>query len=48
MGPALFCTDKNMSVYLSVVEKLLNLKEFDLKFILDNGKNLTTYGKVSI
>ena len=48
MGPALFCTDKNMSVDLSVVEKLLNLKKFDLKLILANGKRLTTYGKVKV
>ncbi len=48
MGPALFCTDKNISVDLSVVENLLNLKRFDLKFILDNGKKLITYGKVKV
>ena len=48
MGPALFCTDKNMSVDLSVVEKLLNFKKFDLKLILANGKKLTTYGKVKV
>ncbi len=43
-----FAQIKNISVDLSVVEKLLNLKEFDLKFILDNGKILTTYGKVKV
>ncbi len=48
MGPALFCSDKNMSVDLSVVEKLLNLKKFDLKLILANGKKLTTYGNVKV
>ncbi len=48
MGPALFCNDKKISVDLSVVEKLLNLKKFDLKLILANGKKLTTYGKVKV
>jgi hypothetical protein len=37
-----------MSVDLSVVEKLLNFKKFDLKLILANGKKLTTYGKVKV
>ena len=37
-----------MSVDLSVVEKLLNLKKFDLKLILANGKKLTTYGNVKV
>ncbi len=46
MGPALFCKLKKISVDLSVVEKLLNLRKFDLKLILANGKKLTTYGKV--
>ena len=45
MGPALFCKLKNISVDLSVVEKLLNLKKLDLKFNLANGKKLTTNGK---
>ena len=48
MGPALFCKLKNISVDLSVVEKLLNLKKLDLKFILANGKKLTTYGNVKV
>ena len=48
MGAALFCSDKNISVDLSVVEKLLNLKKFDLKLILANGKKLTTYGNVKL
>ena len=38
MGAALFCKLKKISVDLSVVEKLLNLKKFDLKLILANGK----------
>ena len=48
MGAALFCSDKNISVDLSVVEKLLNLKKFDLKLILANGKKLTTNGVVKV
>ena len=37
-----------MSVDLSVVEKLLNFKKFDLKLILAKGKKLTTNGKVKV
>ena len=48
MGPALFCKLKNISVDLSVVEKLLNLKKLDLKFNLANGKKLTTNGNVKV
>ena len=33
---------------MSVVEKLLNLKKLDLKFILAKGKKLTTYGKIKV
>jgi len=48
MSPGLFCKLKKISVDLSVVEKLLNLKKFDLKLILANGKKLTTYGNVKV